>query len=98
MPTINFKLDFFNSVIVVIIKCVFSVKQQLPVYCRLLGGNIKDVSSFNMCLLESQIKKDAVVIIDKGFVSKSHIEALEKEELKFIIPLPNFYILSVIKR
>lgn len=67
--------------------CVFSVKQQLPLYYRLLGGNIKDVSSFKMCLLESQIK-DAVVIIDKGFASKSNIEALEKEELKFIIPLP----------
>jgi transposase len=28
------------------------------------------------------------VILDKGFASKSNIEALEKEELKFITPLP----------
>jgi transposase len=67
--------------------CVFSVKQQMPVYYRLLPGNIKDVSSFKMCLLESQIK-DAAVIIDKGFASRSNIGSLEKEELKFIIPLP----------
>jgi len=67
--------------------CIFSVKQQTPVYYRLLPGNIKDVSAFKMCLLESGVK-DATVIIDKGFASMSNIEALENEELKFIIPLP----------
>jgi len=40
-----------------------------------------------MCLQESGVK-DATVIIDKGFASMSNIEALEKEGLKFIIPLP----------
>ena len=67
--------------------CVFSVRQQMPVYYRLLPGNIKDVSAFKMSLQESGIK-DATIIIDKGFASNSNIEALEKEELKFIIPLP----------
>jgi hypothetical protein len=67
--------------------CIFSVNQQAPVYYRLLPGNIKDVSAFKMCLLESGVK-DATVIIDKGFASMSNIEALEGEELKFIIPLP----------
>jgi len=67
--------------------CIFSVKQQTPVYYRLLPGNIKDVSAFKMCLQESGVK-DATVIIDKGFASMSNIEALENEELKFIIPLP----------
>ena len=67
--------------------CVFSVKQQSPVYYRLLPGNIKDVSAFKMSLQESGVK-DATIIIDKGFASNSNIEALEKEELKFIIPLP----------
>ena len=32
--------------------CLFSVKQQSPVYYRLLPGNIKDVSVFKMSLLE----------------------------------------------
>jgi len=67
--------------------CVFSVKQQSPVYYRLLPGNIKDVSAFKMSLQESGVN-DATVIIDKGFASNSNIEALEKEGLKFIIPLP----------
>jgi len=67
--------------------CVFSVKQQSPVYYRLLPGNIKDVSAFKMSLQESGIK-DATIIIDKGFASNNNIEALEKEEMKFIIPLP----------
>jgi transposase len=67
--------------------CIFSVKQQAPVYYRLLPGNIKDVSAFKMSLQESGVK-DATIIIDKGFASMSNIEALEKEDLKFIIPLP----------
>lgn len=32
--------------------CVFSLKQQMPVYYRLLPGNIKDVSPFKVCLLK----------------------------------------------
>jgi transposase len=67
--------------------CIFSVKQQMPVYYRLLPGNIKDVSAFKISLQESGVK-DVIVIIDKGFASKSNIEALENEKLKFIIPLP----------
>jgi hypothetical protein len=66
--------------------CIFSVKQQTPVYYRLLPGNIKDVSAFKLSLRESGIK-DAIIIIDKGFASMSNIEALQKEELKYIIPL-----------
>jgi len=66
---------------------IFSVKLQTPVYYRLLPGNIKDVSAFKTCLKESGVK-DATVIIDKGFASMSNIEALENEDLKFIIPLP----------
>ena len=66
---------------------IFSVKLQTPVYYRLLPGNIKDVSAFKTCLLESGVK-DATVIIDKGFASMNNIQALENEDLKFIVPLP----------
>jgi hypothetical protein len=55
--------------------CVFSVKQQVPVYYRLLPDNIKNISAFKICLQESGVK-DATVIIDKGFVSMNNIEAL----------------------
>ena len=65
---------------------IFSVKLQQPVYYRLLPGNIKDISAFKLCLLESGIK-DAIIIMDKGFASKSNIEELESNDLKFIIPL-----------
>ena len=65
---------------------IFSNTRQAPVYYRLLPGNIKDVSAFKLCLLESGIE-DATVIIDKGFASKANIEALETAGLKFILPL-----------
>jgi hypothetical protein len=67
--------------------CVFSVGQQMPVYYRLLPGNIKDMSAFKISLLESGVK-DAVIVIDRGFASESNIKALEKEKLKFIVSLP----------
>ena len=66
---------------------IFSVNQQSPVYYRLLPGNIKDISAFKLCLQESGVE-DVTVIIDKGFTSKKNIETLEKEALKFIVPLP----------
>jgi hypothetical protein len=67
--------------------CIFSVGQQMPVYYRLLPGNIKDMSAFKISLLESGVK-EAIIIIDKGFASASNIKALEDEKLKFIISLP----------
>ena len=65
---------------------VFSMKLEQPVYYRILQGNIKDISSFKMCLDESGIS-GATVIADKGFYSGSNIEKLDKENLKYIIPL-----------
>jgi hypothetical protein len=67
--------------------CVFSVKRQSPVYYRLLPGNIRDVSAFKLCLLESGVR-EATVVMDKGFASEGNIRALEKGGLKFIVPLP----------
>jgi transposase len=66
--------------------CIFSVKQQTPVYYRLLPGNIKDISAFKLSLQESGVK-DAIIIMDKGFASQCNIETLEKNGLQFIIPL-----------
>jgi len=65
---------------------VFSVGLQLPIYYRIMPGNIKDIKSFKLCLDESQIK-DAVIIADKGFYSEKNIDQLKAEQLKFIIPL-----------
>lgn len=65
---------------------VFSVGLQLPIYYRILPGNIKDIKAFKLCLTEAQIS-DAVVIADKGFYSDQNIKELKKEEIDFIIPL-----------
>ena len=65
---------------------IFSVRQQLPIYYRLLPGNIKDVKAFKLCLKESGVK-DATIIADKGFYSKANIERLDQESLAYIIPL-----------
>ena len=65
---------------------VFSVGAQVPVYYRIMPGDIKDVKSFALCFKESGIK-DATAIIDKGFYSKKNIEMLEGAGMKFIVPL-----------
>ena len=51
--------------------CVFSVGQQMPVYYRLLPGNVKDMSAFKISLLESGVS-DAIIVIDKSFTSAAN--------------------------
>jgi len=65
---------------------IFSVKLKIPLYYRILSGDIKDISSFKLCLDEAEIN-DAVVIADKGFFSESNVDKLENENLTYIIPL-----------
>ena len=64
----------------------FSVDLQLPLYYRILPGNVKDVKAFKLCLEELGIK-DAAVIADKGFYSQKNVDELLGEQLRFIIPL-----------
>ncbi len=59
---------------------------QMPVYYRILPGNIRDVKALHSSLLEAQIP-DAVIIADKGFYSKNNVSVLEEYGLQFIIPL-----------
>ena len=66
--------------------CVFSTAQHMPLYYRLLPGNIKDVSAFKTSLLESGVD-DAIVIVDKGFASECNIAALEAGKLHYIVAL-----------
>jgi transposase len=65
---------------------IFSTNQQLPTYYKALSGNIKDIKAFKLCLKESGIK-DATIIADKGFYSKSNVLEMKKERLNYIIPL-----------
>jgi len=65
---------------------IFSAKQQMPVFYRILPGNIREVVSFRLTLQEAGIK-DATIIADKGFYSNINIESLDQEKLTYIIPL-----------
>lgn len=65
---------------------LFSTDAQLPVFYRLVPGNIREVSAMALTIRESQVK-NAVIVADKGFYSKTNIEQLETEKLQYIIPL-----------
>ena len=64
----------------------FSYEQHRPVYYRIVAGNVRDVSSFKQAVSESGIK-DVTVIADKGFGSAANFDMLEKEGLRYIVPL-----------
>lgn len=78
------KTGTFDSILNVMF--IFSAKQQIPLYYRVLPGNIKDIKAFKLCLAESHID-DALIIVDRGFYSKSNINELKREYLSFIVPL-----------
>lgn len=65
---------------------IYSADQRIPVFYRLLPGNIRDVKAFKNTLIQAGIKK-AVIIADKGFYSRGNIEQLSGEKLSFIIPM-----------
>jgi hypothetical protein len=60
--------------------CVFQAKLSRPVYCRLINGNMTDISCMSLCVKELDIK-EAVFIADKGFYSEKNIKALEGQGL-----------------
>ncbi|MFA5971767.1 MAG: transposase [Lentimicrobiaceae bacterium] len=65
---------------------IYSSDSRMPVYYRLLPGNIREVKSFKNCFREAGLEK-AVIIADKGFYSQTNLEMLLQEELLFILPL-----------
>lgn len=65
---------------------IYSPSLKLPVFYRLYAGNVREVKGFKLCLKESAIE-NAVVVCDKGFYSKSNLELLEDNGLKYIMPL-----------
>ena len=64
----------------------FSTRQMLPVYYRILPGNVKDITSFQTSLDEFG-DKSTTAIDDKGFYSKKNVEELEKRNVDYIIAL-----------
>lgn len=65
---------------------IYSADSRMPLYYRLLPGNIRDVKAFKNCIREAGLKK-AVVVADKGFYSESNVGMLHQEQLSFILPL-----------
>lgn len=65
---------------------VYSATQRMPVFYRLLPGNVREVKAFKNTLLQAGIKK-AIVVADKGFYSEANRDLLLKEKLDFILPL-----------
>ena len=64
----------------------FSCEQRQPVYYRIVPGNVRDVSSFKHAVSESGIQ-DVTVIADKGFGSKANFDMMEREGIRYIVPL-----------
>ena len=64
----------------------FSTRQMLPVYYRLLPGNVKDISAL-LSSVDEFGDTSITAIGDKGFFSKANVEALEERGIKFIIAL-----------
>jgi transposase len=58
----------------------------MPVYYRLLPGNIREVKAFKNSLLEAGLQQ-AVIVADKGFYSKDNAAMMLAENLQFILPL-----------
>jgi transposase len=65
---------------------LYSSKTHMPVYYRILPGNIREVKAFKNCLLEVGLTK-AIIVADKGFYSQKNVELLRSEHLQFILPL-----------
>jgi len=76
----------FDFTVQVNLLFMFSLEQKLPVFYRILPGNVRDVSSLKSTIEESGIT-DVIIICDKGFYSRDNINLLEEEGLKYILPL-----------
>lgn len=64
----------------------FSTRQMLPVYYRILPGNVKDITAF-LTSLDEFGDTSATAIGDKGFYSRKNVEELEKRNVNYIIAL-----------
>lgn len=68
------------------LKYIYSPTSGMPVYYMIFPGNIREVRAFKNSILEAGLN-DAVIVAGKGFYSRKNIELLQKEQLRFILPL-----------
>jgi hypothetical protein len=69
------------------IMLVHSVEQRMPLYYRILPGNIREVKAFSLSLKEFGKSGDVTVITDKGFFSNGNLTEMREEGILYIIPL-----------
>lgn len=65
---------------------MFSTDLSLPVYYRLLPGNVRDVSAMKLSIVESGLQ-NVTIVADKGFCSQKNIADLDEAQLKYLLPL-----------
>lgn len=64
----------------------FSLGMNMPIFYKLFRGNIKDVKSFLLTLIEAGYRS-VIILADKGFYSEDNIKELDTLELNYVIPL-----------
>jgi transposase len=65
---------------------IFSPEYKVPLYYRMVAGDVRETKALKLTLEESGIQ-EAIVIGDKGFYSKENIENLSSEGLDYILPI-----------
>ena len=64
----------------------FALESRMPVYYRVIPGNIRDVTALKLTVMESRLE-DAIIVADKGFGSQGNFDMLDEAGLSYIIPL-----------
>ena len=79
----NTKRDFDPQVNIMFIQ---SLTQRMPMYYRVLPGNIREVKAFALSLKECG-HKEVIAITDKGFYSHKNLLEMQNEQIQYIMPL-----------
>ncbi|HMP29259.1 MAG TPA: transposase [Saprospiraceae bacterium] len=66
---------------------IHSTALRMPLYYRVIPGNIREVTAFKLCLKEFNKSKDITIITDKGFYSHKNLKEIISLGTNFIIPL-----------
>jgi transposase len=64
----------------------FACEVKMPVYYRIIAGNVRDVTAFKLSISEAGLE-NVVVVADKGFASESNFDMLDEAGIKYVIPL-----------
>lgn len=65
---------------------MFSTDLSLPVYYRLLPGNVPDVSAMKLNILKSGLQQ-VTIVAGKGFCAQKNIDYLDHAQWKHLLPL-----------